>query len=69
MQLRAACLAAGSALVASAVARADVPHWNVWLCGPGSRSTTATRAGSRSWLLITRIQHAGNPRPSAQPIL
>jgi hypothetical protein len=35
VQLRAAPLAVAFALVAPALARADVPHWQAWLCRPG----------------------------------
>ncbi len=38
MQLRAAFLAAAVALVTPALARADVPHWQVWLCRPGLKA-------------------------------
>jgi hypothetical protein len=40
-----------------------------WVALPELYTARCVRAGARSWLLITRIQHAGDPRPSAQPIL
>jgi hypothetical protein len=40
-----------------------------WVALPDLYTARCVRAGARSWLLITRIQHAGDPRPSAQPIL
>jgi hypothetical protein len=41
---------------------------NTWVALPQLYTARCVRAGTRSWLLITRIQHAGDPRPSAQPI-
>ncbi len=40
-----------------------------WVALPELYNARCVRAGARSWLLITRIQHAGDPRPSAQPII
>jgi len=39
-----------------------------WVALPELYSARCVRAGARSWLLVTRIQRAGDPRPTAQPI-
>jgi len=65
----AAILAAPAAEARSAQMPAKPQPSTTWVALPDLYTARCVRAGARSWLLITRIQHAGDPRPSAQPIL
>jgi hypothetical protein len=40
-----------------------------WVSFPDLYRARCVRDGVRSWLLITRIHHAGDPRPMVQPVL
>jgi hypothetical protein len=40
-----------------------------WISFPDLYRARCVRQGERSWLLVTRIPHPGDPRPTVQPIL
>jgi pimeloyl-ACP methyl ester carboxylesterase len=40
-----------------------------WISFPDLYRARCVRQGDRSWLLVTRIHHPGDPRPTVQPIL
>jgi pimeloyl-ACP methyl ester carboxylesterase len=41
----------------------------LWVSFPGLYRARCVRDGKRSWLLVTRIRHPGDPRPMVQPVL
>jgi hypothetical protein len=40
-----------------------------WVSFPNLYRARCVRQGPRAWLLVTRIEHPGDPRPTVQPIL
>jgi hypothetical protein len=41
----------------------------LWVAFPDLYTARCMRQGTRSWLLVTRIRHPGDPRPTVKPIL
>jgi hypothetical protein len=40
-----------------------------WIAFPSLYTARCVRQGQRSWLLVTRIKHPGDPRPTVQPVV
>ena len=40
----------------------------LWISFPSLYRARCVRDGSRSWLLVTRIRHPGDPRPTVKPV-
>jgi hypothetical protein len=41
----------------------------LWISFPGLYRARCAREGERSWLLVTRVHHPGDPRPTVRPVL
>jgi hypothetical protein len=67
VQLRAAPLAVAFALVGPALARADVPHWQAWLCRPGLKvnycntDLSVTAIPAKGTVKVIKVPDTRNP--------